>query len=280
MTVTQSISIIGCGKLGKTLGRLWTLHHALQLQDILNRTLDSAQRAVDFIGAGHGIDSYAELQQADIYLITAPDDQIVSCCEQLAHTGIFSADCVVFHCSGALPSSALEAARQQGAAVASIHPIRSFGAPEQVVQHFAGTFCGVEGDQRALDVLQPPFKAIGAQLVPIKADAKILYHAAAVFSSNYLVTLLDVAQQAYVAAGITPDVALKLIEPLMRETADNVFRLGTEAALTGPIARGDMATAEKQLHAVAEWNPAYAALYEQFMKLTVDLAARRDNHKH
>ncbi|MGZ3254340.1 MAG: Rossmann-like and DUF2520 domain-containing protein, partial [Burkholderiaceae bacterium] len=220
--MTKSISIIGCGKLGKTLGRLWTLHHALQLQDVMNRTLDSAQRAVEFIGAGRVIDSYAELQQADIYLIAAPDDQIVACCEQLAHTGIFSATNIVFHCSGTLPSSALAAAIQQGAAVASIHPIRSFASPEKVVKNFAETFCGVEGDQRALDVLQPAFTAIGAQLVPIKADAKILYHAAAVFSSNYLVTLLDVAQQAYMVAGIAPDVALKLMAPLMQETADNV----------------------------------------------------------
>ncbi|MGZ3237847.1 MAG: Rossmann-like and DUF2520 domain-containing protein [Burkholderiaceae bacterium] len=277
--MTKSISIIGCGKVGKTLGRLWMLNGVLQIQDILNRSVDSATRANAFIGAGRAIATYADLQSADIYLIAAPDDQIERCCEELAHTGKLSANSIVFHCSGALLSSVLQSARQQGAAIASIHPIRSFASPEKVVQNFAGTFCGVEGDQCAIDVLQQTFTAIGAQLVPIKTDAKILYHAAAVFSSNYLVTLLDVAQKAYIAAGIAPDVALKLIEPLMRETADNVFRLGTEAALTGPIARGDMATAEKQLRAVAEWNPAYAELYEQFMKLTIDLAARRDNHK-
>ncbi|HEY8102577.1 MAG TPA: Rossmann-like and DUF2520 domain-containing protein [Burkholderiaceae bacterium] len=277
--MTKFISIIGCGKVGKTLSRLWTLNGALHIQDILNRSVDSATRASAFIGAGRAIASYADLQPADIYLIAAPDDQIEHCCEELSRTGNLSADSIVFHCSGALPSSVLQAACQQGAAVASIHPIRSFASPEKVIQSFTGTFCGMEGDQRALDVLQQAFTAIGAQLVSIKADAKILYHAAAVFSSNYLVTLLDVAQQAYIQAGIAPDVALKLIEPLMRETADNVFRLGTEAALTGPIARGDMATAEKQLRAVAQWNPACAALYEQFMKLTVDLAARRDNCK-
>lgn len=277
--MTKSISIIGCGKVGKTLSRLWTLNGTLQIQDILNRSVDSATHASAFVGAGRSIASYAELKPADIFLIAAPDDQIEHCCEELAQSGKLSADNIVFHCSGALPSSVLQAARQQGAPIASIHPIRSFASPEKVVQNFAGTFCGVEGDQRAIEVVQQAFTAIGAQLVPIKADAKILYHAAAVFSSNYLVTLLDVAQQAYIQAGIAPDVALKLIEPLMRETADNVFRLGPETALTGPIARGDMATAEKQLRSVTEWNPAYAALYEQFMKLTVDLAARRDTHE-
>jgi predicted short-subunit dehydrogenase-like oxidoreductase (DUF2520 family) len=277
--MTKSISIIGCGKVGKTLGRLWMLNGVLQIQDILNRSVDSATRASAFISAGRAIATYADLQPADIYLIAAPDDQIEYCCEELSQTGKLSADSIVFHCSGALPTSVLQAARQQGASAASIHPIRSFASPEKVIQSFAGTFCGMEGDQHALEILQQAFTAIGAQLVPIKADAKILYHAAAVFSSNYLVTLLDVAQQAYIQAGIAPDIALKLIEPLMRETADNVFRLGTETALTGPIARGDMATAEKQLRAVAEWNPPCAALYEQFMKLTVGLAMRRDNRK-
>lgn len=275
--MTKSISMIGCGKVGKTLGRLWTLNGTLQIQDILSRSVDSASLARDFIGAGRAIATQAELGNAAIYLIATSDDQIEACCERLAQTGKLTANSIVFHCSGALPSSVLQAAKQKGAAVASIHPIRSFAAPEQVVQNFVGTFCGAEGDQRALEVLQPAFSAIGAQLVPIKADAKILYHAAAVFSSNYLVTLLDVAQQAYVQAGIAPEIALKLMTPLVRETADNVFRLGPESALTGPIARGDMATAEKQLHAVAEWNPAYAVLYEQFMKLTVDLTARRDS---
>jgi predicted short-subunit dehydrogenase-like oxidoreductase (DUF2520 family) len=247
------------------------------VQDVLNPSLASAQRATDFIGAGQAIDSYDDLRTADIYLIAAPDDQLAQCCEQLAQSGRLSANSVVFHCSGALPFSTLQAAKQQGAAIASVHPIRSFASPETVAQNFAGTYCGVEGNQAALDVLKDAFTTIGAQWVPINVDAKILYHAAAVFASNYLVTLLDVAQQTYVQAGITPDVALKLMAPLMRETADNVFRLGPEAALTGPIARGDMATAEKQLHALADWNPEHAALYEQFMKLTADLAARRNN---
>jgi predicted short-subunit dehydrogenase-like oxidoreductase (DUF2520 family) len=271
-----SLSIIGCGKLGKTLGRLWTANHILQLHSILNRSMESAQIASTFIGTGTAIDSYTTLQPSDIYLIATPDDLIEPACKQLAQTNLLSPNSIVFHCSGALPSSILQAAQEQGAAIASVHPIRSFAIPEQVVQDFAGTYCGVEGDQHALDTLKTLFDAIGAQWVPIDAHAKTLYHAAAVFTSNYLVTLLDVAQQTYIEAGIAPDVALKLMAPLMRETAENVFRLGPEAALTGPIARGDMTTAKKQFNALAAVHPNHAALYEQFMKLTVDLVARRD----
>lgn len=275
-----TLTLIGCGRLGKTLGRLWRNQGIFLIQDVLTRTLAHAQDAALFIGTGHSIaavDDYARLRRADVYLIAAPDDKIASCCESLAQTGLLSGDSIVFHCSGALPSSVLQAAVDKGAAVASIHPIRSFAAPEQVIQDFAGTWCGMEGDQRALDVLAPAFAAIGAQLAPIKAEAKVHYHAAAVFACNYLVTLLDVAQRSYERAGIEPKVALQMMGPLVRETVENVLRLGPEAALTGPIARGDMATARKQQEAVRSTNAAHGALYEQFIQLTIELAQRRNS---
>lgn len=279
MTVQKTLTIIGCGNVGKTFGRLWASEKTFLIEDILNRSLESAQLAVTFIDAGRAISSYAELRRADLYLIATPDDQIAACCEKLAQSGCLTVDSIVFHCSGALASSTLQAAIQQGASVASIHPIRSFASPELVAQNFTGTYCGVEGDPRALAVLNDAYAAIGAQLVPIHAEQKILYHAAAVFASNYLVALLDVAQNMFVQSGVDHDVALKLMAPLVRETMENVFRLGPEVALTGPIARGDMATAERQLLAVSASDKKHGALYEQFMHLTIDLAARRRTGK-
>lgn len=271
----RTLTIIGAGKVGQTLGRLWTSNQTFHILDVLNRSLDSAQRAVAFIGSGKAIGAFAELRPSDIYLIATADDQIAACCGELARSGNLSSETVVFHCSGALRSSDLQAAARLGASVASIHPIRSFALPEQVAQEFTGTWCGVEGDARALDILGEAFSAIGARMVTINADAKILYHAAAVFACNYLTTLLDVAQQTYVKAGVPPDVALDLMAPLVHETIDNIFRVGPAAALTGPIARGDIATAKRQQKAVATWNAEYGELYEQFAKLTADLAARR-----
>lgn len=277
--MSQTLTIIGGGHVGKTLGRLWTLHRTFVVQDVLSRSLASSRQAISFIGAGRAIGDYAGLQPSDIYLIATPDDQIAQCAERLARTGHLSASNVVFHCSGALASGELQAARHCGAAVASIHPIRSFAAPEQVVQSFAGTYCGAEGEQRALDILSAAFSAIGAQLVPINGDFKMLYHSAAVFASNYLVTLLDVAQQAYAGAGVPNDVALAMMEPLIRKTVDDIFRIGPENALSGPIARGDMTTAAKQYHAVRAWDKRHGTLYKQLGRATVDLAARRNKYR-
>jgi len=271
----RTLTIIGAGKVGRTLGRLWASNQTFQIQDVLNRSLESARRAVTFIGNGTAVGAYADLRPAGIYLIAVGDDQIAACCDELVRSGNLSSESIVFHCSGALRSTELQAATLPGASVASIHPIRSFAVPEQVAQEFSGTYCGIEGDARAVDILSEAFSAIGARMVTINADAKILYHAAAVFACNYLTTLLDIAQQTYVRAGIPGDVALELMAPLVRETIDNVFRIGPAAALTGPIARGDFATAARQQDAIADWNQDYGALYQQLAKLTADLAARR-----
>ncbi|MNR91867.1 Rossmann-like domain protein [compost metagenome] len=276
MSAAQTLSIIACGKVGQTLARLWVQSQTIQLQDILNTSVESGSRAATFIGAGRVARDYADLQAADIFLIGAPDDQIAACCAALAASGRLSAQSIVFHCSGALSASILTSASLQGAAVASIHPIRSFAVPEQVVTSFAGTYCGIEGEQRALEVLKPLFVAIGAQTVEIESSAKVLYHAGAVFASNYLVTLLDTAVQSYGQAGIAQDVALKMMASLVRETTENVLRIGPEQALTGPIARNDIATVIRQYRAVNEWDTRYGKLYKQMGKLTAQLARRRN----
>ena len=77
----KTLTLIGCGNVGKTLGRLWVSKRIFKLQDVLTRTLDSAQRAVAFMGAGSAIADYADIRPADIYLIATPDDQIAKCCE-------------------------------------------------------------------------------------------------------------------------------------------------------------------------------------------------------
>jgi len=121
----------------------------------------------------------------------------------------------------------------------------------------------------------PAFEAIGARPVRIAAAAKTVYHAASVFASNYLVTVLDAALRAYQAAGVPPDVARELARPLASESLANVFRLGPETALSGPIARGDAATVARQQAAVAAWDGPSGALYEALAAATWDLARRK-----
>lgn len=265
------INLIGAGKVGRVLGRLLA-ESGMALQDVLTRSEASARDAVAFIGAGRAVAGMDQLRPADIWLLAVGDDEIAPVCAQLSATYSLAGN-VVFHCSGAKSSEELQAAA--GAFAASVHPVRSFADPAHVALHFRDTFCGVEGDPRALAVLTPAMQAIGARVVPIDAAAKTVYHAASVFASNYLVTVIDAALRAYQAAGIPEGVARDLLAPLATETLANVLRMGPEAALTGPIARGDLATVARQQAALDAWEGATGQLYGALAEATTRLAGRR-----
>ncbi|WP_374583470.1 Rossmann-like and DUF2520 domain-containing protein [Pseudoduganella sp.] len=269
-----SLTVVGGGHVGRVLGRLLQAAGVFAVQDVVARSADRAAQAAAFIGAGTPTLAGSALRDADVFMLTVTDDQIVPACEALA-AAVPLQGTVVFHCSGALASDRLAAARAAGAYVASVHPIRSFADMDAVAAGFAGTFCGVEGDQQALDVLLPALAAIGARAVRIDPAAKTVYHAAAVFASNYLVTVIDAALRAYQAAGIPEAVARELARPLALESMENAFRLGAAPALTGPVARGDMATVQRQQDAVMAWDAATGQLYRSLVPPTIELAARK-----
>lgn len=269
-----TLNLVGAGHVGRALARLFASGGAFTVQDVLTRNAASAREAVDFIGAGQACTTLVQMRPAQVWMLAVGDDAIVPANEALATHGQL-AGAIVFHCSGAKASGELQAARAAGAHVASVHPVRSFADPQAVAADFAGTFCGIEGDEEALGLLEPAFAAIGARLVRIDPAAKTVYHAAAVFASNYLVTVVDAALRAYEAAGVPAEVARELARPLATEALANVFRLGPEAALSGPVARGDFATVARQQEAVMRWDAPTGRLYESLVPPTVELARRK-----
>jgi predicted short-subunit dehydrogenase-like oxidoreductase (DUF2520 family) len=273
--MAPTLNLVGAGRVGRVLGRLFAARGVFAVQDVLTRAQASARDAAGFIGAGRVVAPGEPLRRAGVWMLAVSDDQIAPAAAMLAQSAMVK-DAVVFHCSGAKASSELAVLKDLGAHVASVHPVRSFADPELVARDFDGTFCGVEGDAAALALLLPAFGAIGARPVAIDAAAKTVYHAASVFASNYLVTVLDAALRAWRAAGVPDEVARALARPLATETLANVLRLGPEAALTGPIARGDAATVARQQAAVGAWDAPTGALYAALASATWDLAARRD----
>ena len=269
------LNIIGAGRLGQTLGLLWRRGGALRIGAICNRSVDSAQRAAQLIGAGQPLDDPRQLPSAELTLIATPDAAIAAAAARLAECAPIAAGQVVFHASGALPAERLAPLRERGALLASVHPIRAFAEPLAAAEGFAPTFCGCEGDAAALDVLRPLFAAIGAECLDIDAARKPLYHAAAVLASNYLVGLVDLALDAYAAAGLERADARRLLAPILAGTLENVARRDTAAALTGPVARGDAATVAAQLAALGDWSGDAAALYALLGRRLLDLAARQ-----
>jgi predicted short-subunit dehydrogenase-like oxidoreductase (DUF2520 family) len=273
MTV-RTLNIIGSGRVGRACGRMWARAGVFAIQDVLTRSLESAEEAVRFIGAGRAVGHLAEMRSADVWMIATRDDAIVPSAQTLAKSGKVTPDDIVFHVSGATPSGDLAAVKDGGALIASVHPIKTFTDADAAVRTFSGTYCAAEGDGEALEVLRPAFEKIGARLFDITSSLKPVYHSGGVFACNYLVALIEGAVTAHEKAGIPRAASLKALEPMVRETVDAIFKHGPEKALTGPISRGDVATVRRQLVAVEGWNPAMAALYRGLGRIAVELARR------
>lgn len=268
----KTLNIIGSGRVGRACGRMWARAGVFEIQDVLTRSRASAGEAVKFIGAGRAVGHLDEMRGADVWMIATRDDAIVPSCRTLAGSGKITPDDIVFHVSGATPSSDLQPLKESGALIASVHPIKTFTDPETAVQTFPGTFCSVEGDAEALKVLKPAFEKIGAKLFDIIPELKPVYHAGGVFSCNYLVALIEAALRAHEKAGIPRAASLEALEPMVRETVDAIFDRGPAKALTGPISRGDAATVKRQLAAVSSWDAEMGALYRGLGLVAVALA--------
>jgi predicted short-subunit dehydrogenase-like oxidoreductase (DUF2520 family) len=155
---------------------------------------------------------------------------------------------------------------------ASAHCILSFATPAVAVSQFVGTPCALEGSEQACNTLRPAFTAIGAQCFDVASDDKLLYHAAAVFATNFLPVLQAVAEDAWRSTGVPASVIVGLRATLLANAVANIGALGPQGALTGPAARGDTAAIARQAIAVQAWDPAAGAAYEALSALALRMA--------
>lgn len=266
------VAIIGGGKVGRTLGRLWQAAACFAPADVVARSAHSAAAAVAFIGGGRALAAPALPAAADVYLLAVPDRAIADVAAALAAAPNLNPAAIAFHCSGALSSAELAPLAARGLATASVHPALSFADPARAAAQFAGTLCGIEGDAAALAVLEPAFAAIGGRCFAVRAEHKLLYHAGSVFASNFSVVLLDVALRAYRDSGLDAATAQALLAPLVRNAVDNALNLGPARALTGPAARGDVVLVRRQHDCVAQWDALAGEAYRALSELATNLA--------
>ena len=271
----KSLNIIGAGRVGRTLAALWHARGTFAVQDGLDGSAEGTRSAVTFIGAGRAAAALDAMLPADVWLIATPDRRIASCAQALALAGVLRARDVVFHCSGSMSSADLAPAASAHACAASVHPLKTFAQPAHAVQSFAGTYCVAEGDREALETLTSAFEDIGGRVLEIDARSKSMYHAASVIVCNYLTALMETGLRCFAGAGLERTAAARMMEPLVRETVENVFRLGTEAALTGPIARGDAAVVAGHLAVLDRWDARTGRLYRELGAVALDLARNR-----
>ncbi len=275
----QRLNLVGCGRVGKTLARLWHMHGRLEIQDVLTTSPASAVAAIEFIGAGNAVNNLADMRQAELWMIATPDAQIADMARQLAEVQAKMqggpSGPLVFHASGALGSDLLTPLRELSWRTASAHCILSFATPQVAVTQFTGTACALEGDPLACTTLRAAFTAIGARCFEVASADKVLYHAAAVFATNFLPVLHSVAEDLWRSTGVPPALIPDLRAGLLHNAVANITALGPQGALTGPAARGDVAAIARQGAAVSEWSGDAGAAYAALSALALQMAQAR-----
>jgi predicted short-subunit dehydrogenase-like oxidoreductase (DUF2520 family) len=201
---------------------------------------------------------------SDAVVLCVPDAEIPAAAEIVA-----GAAQLVGHTSGATPLTALGPARAEAF---GLHPLQTF-AHGAGPADFRGAGAAVAGSTpRALDYAAFLAETLGMTPLEIDDEGRAAYHAAASIASNFLVTLQAAAESVAAGAGLEPSEARALLVPLLRRTVDNLAELGPEAALTGPVARGDEATVASQRAAVEEVTPHLLDLFDELVRHTHSLA--------
>ena len=270
-----SFAIVGCGKVGTSLG--WFLSkRGYPLAGISGRRLESVRRAAEVIGTGAFSDKPWEITAgADIVFITTPDDAIAGTCRELISRNSLKQSAVVLHCSGSLPSTILLSEERKDIHAGSLHPLQSFASLKTDRNPFRDIIAAVEGDETAVGIARGIAADLGAVSLEIKTEAKPLYHAAAVVASNYLVSLMDLSFRLISAAGITGGDAVRVLYPLVKGTLGNIEKIGIPNALTGPISRGDIATVADHLSRMETALPELVSIYKPLGRHTVGLALEK-----
>jgi predicted short-subunit dehydrogenase-like oxidoreductase (DUF2520 family) len=215
-------------------------------------------------------EAWRAVVDARVLLIGVPDDLIEATCAGLATREALRPEQVVVHFSGSVGLAALDSARRVGAAAISLHPLQTFPDVEGGVASLPGSAVAVTawdeegfatGDRLAEDVGGVPFR--------LADPDKPLYHAAAVFCSNYLVAVEAMAEHLFRLAGL--DDPLPRFAPLARSALAATLSSGPGEALTGPAVRGDVGTIRRNLQALAERAPEAVEPYVALARMAAGL---------
>jgi len=197
---------------------------------------------------------------AEVVLLTVPDGRIAEAARTIPEGPLLG------HCSGATGLDVFA-----GREAFSLHPLMSVPAGS-VPAVLRGAGAAVDGtSDRALAIANALAERLGMIATHVAAEDRAAYHAAGAIASNFLVALEACAERLAATAGISR----RQLAPLVLATAHQWAELGPEAALTGPIARGDEGTIERHRAVIAERTPELLPVWTELAEVTRAVAGRR-----
>ncbi len=221
---------------------------------------------VEYVPAASPLDP-----QPTMVVLAVPDSSIEEVARSLVSR--YTGRAPVLHVSGATDLSVLDALAATDVPVGSVHPLVAVSGQRGSGSRLRGAWYAVEGrNEAAAAAARAIVEALGGRILTVTSGAKPAYHAATVFASNFVVTLLDVAERLLVEAGVPEPTARQALTELARGAVSNVSASGPVEALTGPVSRGDDRTVALHLSGLSADD---RALYSTIARRTLELARRQ-----
>ncbi len=257
-------SVIGCGRLGASLAQAMA-RAGYRVSALAARRRARAEALARAVPGARAQAAAEAVRGADLVLLAVPDAAVARVAAALP----WRRGQAAVHCAGALDLEALAPASARGAARGCLHPLQAFPDEDGSPERWRGIAVGVEASEEDGTELGALLESLAADLgagrtLRLEGVDRACYHAAAVLASNDVVALAAASARAWALAGLPAEDAPRALGPLLAGAASAVAGLpegaGLEAALTGPLARGDLPTVARHLEALAR-EPSLEALY-------------------
>lgn len=254
------VGVVGAGRVGAVLGA--ALQRAGHQVVAVSAVSDASRaRAAELLPGVPVLPVEDVVARAELLLLAVPDDALAGLVAGLSSTRAWQAGQIVVHTSGRHGLAVFEPALPQHVLGLALHPAMTFTGTTMDVVRLTECCFGVTAPEPLRPVAEALVLEIGAEPVWVEEEQRALYHAALAHGANHLVTLVAQSMEALATAGV--ERPHRLLGPLVHAALDNALRAG-DAALTGPVARGDVGTVAehlRQLQGVApDVRPTYVAL--------------------
>jgi predicted short-subunit dehydrogenase-like oxidoreductase (DUF2520 family) len=265
------IGIVGAGAVGTALG-VALQRAGWPVAAVASRDPGRRERFRQLVGGTRAFaEAAALLDEVELVILAVPDDAIGPLAGDLR---MYSGQAMV-HTSGLLGADVLAPAMAAGTQAGAFHPLVAFADTERSVAALRGATVAIEADEQLAALLAAMAEAIGAVPVRLLPGSKAAYHAAAVLAAGGFVALLDAIAELGRVAGLDEAASLAIYGRLTEQTLENARALGIQAALTGPMTRGDRGTLQAHLQALAAHAPGALELYRAAAEREIVLAEAR-----
>ncbi|MCN9241717.1 DUF2520 domain-containing protein [Streptomyces sp. RY43-2] len=262
------VGVIGAGRVGPVLAASLQLagHRPVAASGVSEA---SRRRAASMLPDVPLLQPAEVLQRADLVLLTVPDDVLPGLVEGLAETGAVRPGQLLVHTSGRYGTKVLDPALRAGALPLALHPAMTFTGSPVDIQRLAGCSFGITAPEELRLAAEALVIEMGGEPEWIAEEMRPLYHAALALGANHLVTLVAQSMELLREVGVeAPD---RMLGPLLGAALDNALRSG-DAALTGPVARGDAGTVSAHVAELRRHAPQTVAGYLAMARATADRA--------